>query len=75
MPCFIKAAIMLGIYIPLQAEDYIENTLLKLLNVPSHDELRERIEYYLKNQPEQLKTLLKKLLIDWEKGQPQPIIY
>jgi hypothetical protein len=71
MPCFIKAAIMLGIYIPLNAEDYFESTLQKLLNVSSHDELRERIEYYLKSQPEQLKALLKKLLLEWEKGQPQ----
>jgi len=75
MPCFIKAAIFLGIYIPLEAETYFESTLLKLLKVSSHDELRERVEYYLKTQPEQLKTLLKNLLIEWERGQPQPKTY
>jgi hypothetical protein len=75
MPCFIKVAILLGIYIPLEAEPYFESALLKLLKVSSHDELRERVDYYYKTQPEQLKTLLKKLLIEWEKGQPQPKMY
>lgn len=75
MPCFIKAAIFLGIYIPLEAEAYVESTLLKLLKISNHDELRERVDYYLKNQPEQLKTLLKNLLIEWERGQPQPKMY
>jgi len=68
MPCFIKAAIFLGIYIPLEAEAYVESTLLKLLKISNHDELRERVDYYLKNQPEQLKTLLKNLLIEWERA-------
>ena len=65
MTCFVKAASRLGIFIPLEAEDFVEKALLDHWKIQTHEGIGARVETYFNSRPEELKNLLAKIINEW----------
>jgi len=65
MTCFVRAASRLGIFIPLEAEDFVEKALLSHWKIQTHEGLGARVDADMDSQPEELKNLLAKIIDEW----------
>jgi len=75
MTCFIKAASRLGIFIPLEAEDFVEKALLRHWKVQTHEGIGARVNAYMDSQPQELKDLLTKIFDEWNLRQSEAKAY
>jgi len=65
MTCFVRAASRLGIFIPLEAEDFVEKALLSHWKIQTHEGLGARVDAYMDSRPEELKNMLAKTIDEW----------
>jgi len=75
MTCFVKAASKLGIFIPMEAEDFVEKVLLNHWKIQTHEEIGARVDAYMNSQPEELKNLLAKTINEWNLRQTEAKAY
>ena len=66
---------MLGIFIPLEAEDFVEKALLNHWKIQTHEGIGARVEAYVDNRPEELKDLLVKIINEWNLRQDEARAY
>ena len=71
MTCFVKAASRLGIFIPLEAEDFVEKALLNHWKIQTHEGIGARVDAYMDNRPEEFKNLLAKIIDEWNLRQSE----
>ena len=75
MACFVKAASKLGIFIPMEAEDFVEKALLNHWKIQTHEGIGARVEACMDSQPEELKNLLAKIINEWNLRQSEAKAY
>jgi len=75
MTCFVRAASRLGIFIPLEAEDFVEKALLSHWKILTHGGIDARVDAYMDSQPEELKNLLAKIIDEWNLRQSEAKAY
>jgi len=69
--CFIKVASRFGIFIPLEAEDFVEKALLDHWKIQTHEGIAARVEIYFDSRAEELKNLLVKIINEWNLRQSE----
>jgi hypothetical protein len=75
MACFVRAASRLGIFIPLEAEDFVEKALLSHWKIQTHEGIGAKVDAYMDSQPEELKNLLAKIIDEWNLRQSEAKAY
>jgi len=75
MTCFVRAASMLGIFIPLEAEDFVEKALLNHWKIQTHEGISARVDEYMDSRQEELKDLLAKIINEWNLRQDEAKAY
>jgi len=75
MTCFVRVASRLGIFIPLEAEDFVEKALLNRWKIQTHEGIGAKVNAYMDSQPEELKNLLAKIIHEWNLRQSEAKAY
>jgi len=75
MTCFVRVASRLGIFIPVEAEDFVEKALLNHWKIQTHEGIGAKVDEYMDSQPEELKNLLAKIIDEWNLRQSEAKAY
>jgi HSP20 family molecular chaperone IbpA len=67
MTSLLDVALRLGIYVPLEAEDYVKSELAKIFDVSNEREMNEALEYHCAENPSELRRVLRSILREWRR--------
>ncbi len=67
MASLLDVALRLGIYVPLEAEEYVKSELAKIFDVSDEREMGEALEYHCEENPSELRRILRSILREWRR--------
>ncbi|MEM2882260.1 MAG: Hsp20 family protein [Candidatus Bathyarchaeia archaeon] len=67
MASLLDVALRLGIYVPLEAEDYVKSELAKIFDASDEREIDEALEYHCSENPSELRRILRSILREWRR--------